>query len=160
MPGPSYIHCLLCFCSPAAQHFKGLTPPSIKGRLEPDDLLLNLTYFMLISGIQKMSLFLVLSSLCGSDDRTGFQPHSPTHTVTGHLTMGNPCIIESYREVGRTICTSQEGLSDVTPPSPLWLLCILGKNEHPLTLSTFLNLYHNLRSFTYTNWKVQAKAKK
>ena len=72
---------------------------------------------MLIIGIHKISLFLVLSSLCGSDDRTEFQPHSPTHTVTSHLTMGNPCIIESYREVGRTICTSQEGLSDVTTPS-------------------------------------------
>ena len=76
---------------------------------------------MLITGIQEISLFLVLSSLCGSDDRTGFQPHSPTHThtVTSNLTMGNPCIIESSREVGRTIRTSQEGLSDVTPPSPL-----------------------------------------
>ena len=72
---------------------------------------------MLIIGIQKISLFLVLSSLCGSDVRTGFQPHSPTHTVTSNLTMGNPCIIESYREVGRTIYTSQGGLSDVTPES-------------------------------------------
>lgn len=71
---------------------------------------------MLIIGIQKISLFLVLSSLCGSDVRTGFQPHSPTHTVTSNLTMGNPCIIESYREVGRTIYTSQGGLSDVTLP--------------------------------------------
>ena len=71
---------------------------------------------MLIIGIQKISLFLVLSSLCGSDVRTGFQPHSPTHTVTSNLTMGNPCIIESYREVGRTIYTSQGGLNDVTLP--------------------------------------------
>lgn len=71
---------------------------------------------MLIIGIQKISLFLVLSSLCGSDVRTGFQPHSPTHTVTSNLTMGNPYIIESYREVGRTIYTSQEGLSDVALP--------------------------------------------
>lgn len=147
----------------AAQHLRGLFHSIYKRQAWPDDLLLNLTEYIsyLIIGIQKISLFLVLSSLCGSDVRTGFQPHSPTHTVTSNLTIGNPCIIESYREVGRTIYTSQEGAQWCRPSSHSWLLCILGKNEHPLTLSTFLNHYHNLRSFTYIQTgKSKSKANK